>query len=102
SYAMDCLHQLGRSALQMQSIIQGSGSVLSRAALEMLDWRLCSGHRLSDDGELTLRCYERQIPITYISHTTVFIKTPSKPSEVRRQRSRWQISAFELWIYLPA
>ncbi len=83
------LIQRGRAALGLSAILSGTGMVFSRKALERLQWKITTGANLSDDGELNLRCYLNDIPITYGPDLELRNDLPTDAQAVRLQRRRW-------------
>jgi cellulose synthase/poly-beta-1,6-N-acetylglucosamine synthase-like glycosyltransferase len=92
--------QHGRQVLGLPAILSGSCMVISRDAAEQLHWQTSTGKRLSDDGELNLRCLLAGIPVSYAPDLQVLNDQPQDHSSVRLQRRRWFVTHLEGLIYV--
>jgi len=87
--ALSQMMQQARSALGLTAILAGTGMVFSRQALEQLNWQTSVGRRLSDDGELNMRCLLHDIHVIYGADLLLRNDLPASAREVRLQRRRW-------------
>ncbi len=89
-------HQKGRSLLGLHPMMIGShGSALTRSSLVKLDWCIVTNVS-GDDIELGLRCFLRDIPVTYAENLAVTNDLPAHADVVRKQRRRWTRSILRL------
>lgn len=83
------LHQVGRSGLGLGAVFYGShGYILSRPALERLEWRTHTGLQ-AEDMELRLRCALADIEVIYARDLAMYNEVPVHRADAREQRRRW-------------